>query len=74
MKQAILAYVNHARICSWSQPVLGNKGKVSCLSKQQGTLMELELMTDRYPLHHIALYGYACLLFGIESCFNKSVV
>jgi len=24
VKQAIFAYVNHARICSWDQPVLNN--------------------------------------------------
>ena len=35
MKQAI-AYVNHARIRSWNQPVLSKEGKVSCLKKQRG--------------------------------------
>jgi len=30
VKQAIFANVNHARICSWNQPVLSNEGKVSC--------------------------------------------
>jgi len=24
VKQAFFAYVNHARICSWNQPVLSN--------------------------------------------------
>ena len=33
---------NHARICSWNQPVLSNKGKVSCSRKQLGSLMGLE--------------------------------
>jgi len=30
---------NHTRICSWNQPVLSNKGKVSCSRKQRGPLM-----------------------------------
>jgi len=29
VKQAIFAYVNHARIRSWNQPVLSNEDKVS---------------------------------------------
>jgi len=41
----MVAYVNHARIRSWNQPVLSNEGKVSCSRKQRG----LELTTDRYP-------------------------
>jgi len=31
--------VKSARICSWNQPVLSNKGKVSCSRKQRGPLM-----------------------------------
>ena len=52
VKQAMFAYVNHARICSWNQPdrVLNNEGKVSCSWKQRGPLLGLELMTDRHPL------------------------
>ena len=46
MKQAFFAYVNHARIRSWNQPVLS---KVSCSRKQRGPLMGLELTTDKYP-------------------------
>ena len=49
MKQAIFAYVNHARIRSWNQPVLSNEGKVSCSSKQRGPLLGLELTTERHP-------------------------
>ena len=44
------AYVNHAQIRSWNQPVLSNEGKVSCSRKQRGPLIGLELTTDRYPL------------------------
>ena len=32
---------NYARILSWNQPVLSNKGKVSCSKKQRGPLMGL---------------------------------
>jgi len=42
VKQAMFAYVNQARIRS-------NEGKVSCSRKQRGTLLELQLMTDRHP-------------------------
>ena len=61
----MLAYVNHARIRSWNEPVLSNEGKVSCSRKQQKPLMGLELTTDRhppttsqtrYPLCHAAPY------------------
>ena len=41
VKQAIFAYVNHARFRSWNQPVLSYQSKVSCLRKQRGTLMGL---------------------------------
>ena len=37
---------NHPRICSWNQPVLSNKGKVSCSRKQRGPLMGLEPTTS----------------------------
>ena len=43
MKHATFAYVNHARIRSWNQPVPSNEGQVSCSSKQQEPLMGLEL-------------------------------
>ena len=39
-------FENHARICSWNQPVLSNKGKVSCSRKQQGLLMGLKPTTS----------------------------
>jgi len=48
VKQALFAYVNHARICFWNQPVLSNESKVSCSGKQWEPLMGLELMTDKH--------------------------
>ena len=36
----------HARIRSWNQPVLSNKGKVSCSMIQRGPLMGLEHTTS----------------------------
>ena len=39
-KQADFAYVNNARIHSWTQSVLSNEGKVSCSRKQKEPLME----------------------------------
>ena len=60
----MFAYVNHARIRSWNQPVLSKEGKVSCSRKERGPLLGLELTTDRhprttsqtrYPLRHAAL-------------------
>jgi len=62
VKQAIFAYVKHARMRSWNQPVLSNKGKVSCPRKP---MIGLELTIDshppitsqkRYPLRHAAPY------------------
>jgi len=50
VKQAMFAYVNHARIRSWNQPVLSNEGKVSCSRKQRGPLLGLELTTDRHGI------------------------
>jgi len=35
VKQAMFAYVNHARIRSWNQPKVCKEGKVSCLMKQR---------------------------------------
>jgi len=46
VKQAIFAYVNHARIHSWNQTVLNNECKVSCSRKQQELLMGLKLMSN----------------------------
>ena len=57
----MFAYVNHAPIRSWNQPVLSNEGKVSYSRKEQGPLLGLKLTTDwhpptksqtRYPLPH----------------------
>ena len=45
----MFAYVNHARMRSWNQPVLSNDGKASCSRKQRGPLLGLELTTDRHP-------------------------
>jgi len=36
VKQGTFAYVNHARIRSWNQPVLSNKGKYSVLTTVLG--------------------------------------
>ena len=38
VKQAMFAYVIHARIRSLNQPVLSNEGKVYCSRKQRGPL------------------------------------
>jgi len=43
------AYVNHAQIHSWNQPVLSKENKVSCSRKQRGPLVGFELTTGRYP-------------------------
>ena len=48
MKQAIFAYVNHARIHSWNKPVLSNEGSF-LLKETTGAFDGLELMTDRHP-------------------------
>ena len=45
----MFAYVNHAPIHSWNQPVLSNEGKVSYSRKEQGPLLRLKLTTDRHP-------------------------
>jgi len=50
VKQAIFAYVNHARIHSLNQPVLNNECKVSCSKKQRELLMGLKFMSNRHPL------------------------
>jgi len=44
-EMSIFAYVNHAWIHSWNQPVLTNENKVSCPRKQREPLMDLELTT-----------------------------
>ena len=59
VKHAMFAYVNYARIRSWNQPILSNKGKASCSRKQLGftlTTGRHPLITSqtRYPLHHAA--------------------
>ena len=46
-KAFILVWLwNHSRIRSWIQPVLRNKGKISCSSKKRGPLMGLEPLTS----------------------------
>ena len=37
---------------SWNQPVLSNKGKVSCSRKQRGSLMGLEPTTSTLRVGH----------------------
>ena len=64
---SLIAYVNHARIRSWNQPVLSNQSKVSCSRKQRGPLMGLELTTNRYPpitsptRYAASIYLYKCI-------------
>ena len=48
-KQAMFAYVNHARLPSWNQLVLSNEGKVSFSRKQRQPLMGLKFATDTHP-------------------------
>ena len=43
----LFAYVNHARIRTWNQPVLSNESNVSCSRKQRGPLMVPELKGRR---------------------------
>jgi len=43
LKQELFAYVNHARIDSWNQPVLSNEANISCSKKQREPLMGLKL-------------------------------
>ena len=45
----LFAYVNHAQIRSWNQPVLNNESEVSYSRKQRRPLLGLKLTTDRYP-------------------------
>jgi len=45
VKQAIIASLYFAWICSLNQPVLSNEGTVSCLRKQQGPLIGFKLTT-----------------------------
>ena len=42
--------LNHARVCSCSQPTLTNKGNVSSLRTQRTPLMELKL-TSQFCMH-----------------------
>ena len=52
------AYVNHAQIRSWNQPVLSNWSNVSCSRKQQGPLMGLELTSqDALPTAPRSLFN-----------------
>ena len=58
---------NHARIRSWNQPVLSNKGKVSCLRKQRWTLwyrtLVLHITSQTCsPLCHAALEPMTSIL------------
>jgi len=42
VKEAILACVYYARVCSCNQPVLCNELEVSCSRKQRGPLMRAQ--------------------------------
>jgi len=66
VKQAIFAYVNHARIRSWNQPVLNNVSKVSCSRKQWEPLTELKLTTDRLPSIKSQTHCDTVFLFDIQ--------
>ena len=63
VKQENLAYVNHARIRSWNQPVLSNESSF-LLKEQREPLMGLEL-TDIHRLRDALSTGvhhlYTCL-------------
>ena len=64
-KQFLFINVNHARIPSWSQPVLRNEGNISCSRKQRESFMGLELTTDQLPSRRAShcdneLYNSAC--------------
>ena len=45
--KTFFAYINHAPICSWNQPVLSNECKVSSSRKQREPLMGFKLTTER---------------------------
>jgi len=61
------AFVNKAQIHSWNQPVLSNKGKISCSRKQLEPLVGLELTTDPLWCRHSTL-------FAMPGCFSCLVV
>ena len=44
---------NHARVCSWNQPVLSNRGTVSCSMKQRVPLMGREPTISTLPVRRI---------------------
>ena len=46
LKFILAQFWNHAQIQYWNQPVLSNKGTVSCSRKQLGPLMGLEPTTN----------------------------
>ena len=72
------AYVNHAWICSWNQPVLSNKVKVSCSRKQWKPLWGFELKTGRLksdtlptaPLEKSTLLKQPWVLLNNVICFD----
>ena len=61
MKQATFAYVNHAKICSWNQTVLGNEGKAF-----DGARTPTQPITSwmLYPLCHAAIHNW------LLNCWN----
>ena len=73
-----ITFENHAPIHSWNQPVLSNEGKVSCSSKQLGSLMRFKLTTDRimsqtlYPVHHVFKIVEMYLLRYREICQGRN--
>ena len=60
---AVVWLWNHAPIRSWNQPVLSNKGNVSCSRKQRGPLMGLEPTSSTLQVRratHCATPSFKC--------------
>ena len=62
----LFAYVNHARIRSWNQPVPTNESKVSCSRKQRGPLMGL----CQFRQHGWPSFPGTHLLFPVPSMWS----
>ena len=70
VKQAFFAYVAHARIRSWNQPVLSNVGNVSCSRKQSDPLMGLELTT----IHRLRIRRWRIAFINTLVRYNHDVL
>ena len=60
----LFAYVNHARIRSWNQPVLSNESKVSLYNIPEIIHMDTH-NTNVYPLHIFQFKPSIAILSGI---------